>query len=497
MMTLNFQVDTDSARRLSRPIDANNLNHVAAETTALGRITWQQAGQAPLSSLSIVPNAAPLLSHPGALLIAKAVVAAGGAEFCIKMRYPLSDHQKELDTYLSMINHGGVHKAFVPVLYAFEFEFAGPLDGQKKVWGALVMPFVDTTLCHILSVSPRPSAPVELQRLSTAFFQHSLLVASKTTSSSSSIDEEHGIPLLPPSCNVQQEGFEMAVLAVCFRLLMLLHKNGWIHGDTHLGNFMLDSKTWRVYLIDTERSFPTADPVQYLLDAQELFGHATGLLLSLQNRCNWDMADVWAVMSRMHPATGEGGPPLAGFMPVCTCFVNELQCDRLRGCRLCKSKINTAQASLYLDQGHRWWQQSSQRMLETVSYDIKLCREDCHDEVEEIASALTQQVSTIHRWLLRQQQLNRKPDNEHLMFLQLLSSRNGSSKLRSWLNFVLYNGAMLKRGASRATNIAKLLSACSLPELSRKFLSLVSVYPPMMSTAVLPPAAIVAGTAAA
>jgi aminoglycoside phosphotransferase (APT) family kinase protein len=35
--------------------------------------------------------------------------------------------------------------------------------------------------------------------------------------------------------------------------LQRMHAAGWVHGDTHLGNFMLDANTWRVVAIDVVR----------------------------------------------------------------------------------------------------------------------------------------------------------------------------------------------------------------------------------------------------
>jgi tRNA A-37 threonylcarbamoyl transferase component Bud32 len=46
---------------------------------------------------------------------------------------------------------------------------------------------------------------------------------------------------------------QTAVIAACIELLQRMHAAGWVHGDTHLGNFMLDANTWRVVAIDVVR----------------------------------------------------------------------------------------------------------------------------------------------------------------------------------------------------------------------------------------------------
>ena len=297
----------------------------------------------------------------------------------------------------------------------------------------------------------------------------------------------HGVPLLLPlndandaKMMIQQTDFKIILLQACFRLLMLLHQNAWVHGDTHLGNFMLDPATWRIYLIDAERSFPSAEPVQYLLDAQELFGHATGLLISLQNRCSWDMTDIWAVMSTMHPANKKADNarlhgPLVCFIPVCTCFVHEHVEQRLNGCKMCKSRLNSTQAALYLSDSERWADKTDQRMLAALSYTIKKRREECRTAVQDIACMLSLHVPAIHKWLTKQKRLHRKPDTDQALLMHILSAKS-APKIKMWLNFILYHGAILKNGSNKAIRIAGFLAACGLPELSHQFFSATAEY---------------------
>ena len=51
-------------------------------------------------------------------------------------------------------------------------------------------------------------------------------------------------------CYDTNRTLQTAVIAACIELLQRMHAEGWVHGDTHLGNFMLDAKSWRVVAID-------------------------------------------------------------------------------------------------------------------------------------------------------------------------------------------------------------------------------------------------------
>lgn len=59
---------------------------------------------------------------------------------------------------------------------------------------------------------------------------------------------------------------QLSLCLAVLRLLQALHQAGWVHGDSHLGNFVYTDG--RLYAIDFERSFRSADPVQHLLDVQ-------------------------------------------------------------------------------------------------------------------------------------------------------------------------------------------------------------------------------------
>lgn len=134
-----------------------------------------------------------------------------------------------------------------------------------------------------------------------------------------------------------------AVAVACLRLLCRIHAEGWIHGDSHGGNFMCVAG--RMYAIDFERAFPTADPVHHFLDVQELFGHATWVLLSRENPDRWDLHQCVAIYSRRHPYLARDERPALHMLPLCQCFACIDQQERVEGCDLCRSPANVRAAA--------------------------------------------------------------------------------------------------------------------------------------------------------
>jgi hypothetical protein len=167
---------------------------------------------------------------------------------------------------------------------------------------------------------------------------------------------------------------QTAVAAACLEALQRLHRAGWVHGDTHLGNFMLDVSSWRVHLIDFERAFACTLPQQAFLDVQELFGHLSGALVSHPYVHSWDMTEILPIVTALHPALPSAtrhypdprafrllppSPPpeatarsaqrrrLFHLLPVCTCFVHSDRLQRLEGCDFCNSHFNRLNAQYY------------------------------------------------------------------------------------------------------------------------------------------------------
>ena len=440
-----------------------------------------------------------IMSRQGELIIVKAYIIMTiekahkvvKVPICIKMRAPLSAHNKELDTYHAMTKHGGVSRAFAPILCAFEFK----MMDTGVMWGGFCMPYIEHTLCSIMSVSPKPSAAIDMNRLAMRFAESQ----EQTQNNDNKSDEEdeqhhsttttmmlrgHGVPLRDGSSS-----FEMALLSACFRLLMMLHRSGWVHGDTHLGNFMLDTVSWRVCLIDSERSFRSTEPTQYLLDTQETFGHATGLLLAMTERSSWDMSDIWGVMVQMHPAVCSTGPALCNFMPVCTCFVYDDQEERERGCRMCSSRFNKKQALMYMKMGPEWFLRTTQHDFDALSYKIKVCRQESRDKLKAFIASMAQHLPVIKRHIMAQQQQSGgvvEPDmvKFNLHIVRVFSLTN-TSRIMSWLTFVLYKGILVRGGHKQAVSLARTLAQCKLISLSKFVSSLTMVYQPPNHVAVV------------
>lgn len=98
------------------------------------------------------------------------------------------------------------------------------------------------------------------------------------------------------------------------------------------------------------------------MDIQELFGHATGLLVSQPCTNEWDMRDVLGVVVRLHPFQPKNiiskrrriepssvvytkmdhhkDPVLfLHFLPICLCFTCDKTEERIEGCSKCNSTL--------------------------------------------------------------------------------------------------------------------------------------------------------------
>jgi hypothetical protein len=109
-----------------------------------------------------------------------------------------------------------------------------------------------------------------------------------------SADRQHpavstGVPVRFKPTQTVQLSLSLAAL----QLLRRLHAQGWAHGDSHLGNFVYMAGT--LYAIDCERTYATSEPVQHLLDIQELFGHISSIMIRIQAPNEWDMRDIQAI----------------------------------------------------------------------------------------------------------------------------------------------------------------------------------------------------------
>jgi hypothetical protein len=291
------------------------------------------------------------------------------------------------------------------------------LDGTT--WGGICMDYIDHTVYRLLYPGTNPDTQRHVQQVERQFKAEALrqrkrglppppppLPQQHTEKKEEDNDDNDngeeegaaGVALIPPQGLAPHVDLATAIVAACMEALQRMHSAGWAHGDTHLGNFMIDLRKWRIYLIDLELSFQSTDPRQHLLDIQELWGHATGLLTTaVKGKEQWDMVDILGVATLLHPCcySGSGShgeeeeeeeaaPPafklterrrLAGtkrcrrsleaemdddddggvglllcLLPLCTCFVptgGPPLADRKAGCALCVSPTARRAAQAY------------------------------------------------------------------------------------------------------------------------------------------------------
>ena len=151
----------------------------------------------------------------------------------------------------------------------------------SKCWRGYCMRQGQYSLRDILYKSPRQS-DAQHEALLTSLLRDRDQFARSLPSSS----DAGGLPVAFKS----NQTVQLSLCLTCFRLLHALHRAGWVHGDSHLGNFVYAGG--RLYAIDFERSFGSSDPVQHLLDIQELFGHISSVIVHLDRPHEWDMKDI-------------------------------------------------------------------------------------------------------------------------------------------------------------------------------------------------------------
>ena len=169
------------------------------------------------------------------------------------------------------------------------------------------------------------------------------------------------------------QSIKLSLSVAALQLLRRLHSHGWVHGDSHLGNFVYCCDG-NVYAIDFERSFRSTDVVQHLMDIQEAFGHLSGIMIHVHNHHEWDMRDLPGIHFHRHPLLG----PLPdrihnkrysipspiqrriGFLPrrkalymlpVCKCFTAPTELLRTNGCSMCCSQLNRRAAQHFAECG--------------------------------------------------------------------------------------------------------------------------------------------------
>jgi hypothetical protein len=290
--------------------------------------------------------------------------------FCMKLRRPYEDHVKESEKYVRLSSEESRVSGLFPKLFAL---IQIPVsENCSSTWGGICMEMIEGhSLVDLLFVKSRgaTSSSAEVNRMNMetltnkfnkkktvketgykngcfAFNQHQVVCDDEDQNKEdNSYDPagEGGMYIR----KYKNKTFDTTLIAACLKMLHKLHKEGegWVHGDTHLGNFIFDPEHWRLYLVDMERSFPSNDPIQHMLDIQELVGHASGLLVSYPNGNEWNMKYIWGVATKLHPLLRPKkrmvlDDSVLHMLPVCVCFIEECEEERKRGCACCKSEKN-------------------------------------------------------------------------------------------------------------------------------------------------------------
>ncbi len=298
-----------------------------------------------------------------------------GQTAVLKVRQPAADFQVEGTNMLRMLENDTV-AALIPVVHAFlKFDYDG------RTWGGMCTGHYDWCVNSI--VYPGPNA-----KLQAAYARDM-----PSTAAVENNQKNRGVPVR----FAEGRTLQTAVFAACMELLQRMHSAGWVHGDTHLGNFMLDSERWRVVGIDVERSFESMCPRQHLLDMQELFGHATGLLVSHPCTNLWDMRDVLGVMVRIHPGAqrkrckrglDDAAYDALRLLPMCLCFTCDKVSDRIEGCYKCNTCFFNDIVAHYASNPKSYVDSLLQLSLEQISVLILEARAKSHASLRAVSDPL-------------------------------------------------------------------------------------------------------------
>jgi hypothetical protein len=381
-------------------------------------------------------------------------------DFCMKLRYPFSAHDKESSKYVEMLNvtgndGGNVNNdganiratRYFPEVFAFIK--VRLLNGE--LWGGICMKLMGQPIVDILYVDSIPKRKDQnvknLAKLAAEFWKVPLVVHDSKSSSEDEEDKKRGGVRVK---RMEKRGIQTSLTVACLELLHKLHMCGWVHGDSHLGNFVLDPATWRVYLIDMERSFASTDAVQHMLDIQECFGHACGLIVSYSSGQNWDMDDIWGVAAKLHPLLRSSSKKkrllqdtsVMHMLPVCNCFAEEDEEDKLHGCICCRSKKNIQTANFFKMNGFAHIQNLFNMSLKMAKAYVFAARKKTIAEFNQMESLLldSQCKRDLEKFILLSQQSRSFDVETPRHYLNVDEKIN----FDDWLRKILYLGSFFE-----------------------------------------------------
>ena len=365
--------------------------------------------------------------------------------------------------------------------------------------GGILMDYISHTANLLIHPNAQSQRSVRHAAEIATLYGHS---TSTSTSPPPVLEEQRGVPL---ALGHPASHFKTALVMACLEALRRLHSAGWVHGDTHLGNFLLDVRSWRVYLIDFERAFPSVLPVQQLLDVQELVGHATGVLLAA-TMDRWDMVDVPSVAMRLHPDASccyrptttnnnniteeEEEEPRASifrWLPICTCFIQEEPAVRMDGCKCCRSTFNAHIAERYHhcaagNNHNNTIIISKLPAWDLVIQEIKQERAEAQTLCRPLEAGLLEALPALQPYL--------SPLYERHPTFDPIRSQDDLDLFREWVQFIVYSDALISSSSqpndpqpsSRvALNVAATLDAAGHQALADRLrlLLLTAATPPL------------------
>lgn len=275
---------------------------------------------------------------------------------CLKLINDNEIFRVEKKAYDDMLNQGnGVTRLFLKVYFFFEV-----MMPDNRVWKGYCMDVGQYSLRDIIHIQATSSLSCEQEMEHKQIFKEILKDKEKALSSPQAEVGGGGEPVI----FIQTQSIQMSIALAALRLLHRMHAEcGWVHGDSHMGNFMYLNQN--IYAIDFERSFGSSNHVQHLMDIQEFFGHFSGILLNAVRANDWDMRDISGLYYYRHPlVSGElqqakqqkidqyllsknsnfSRRKTLFMLPICSCFTCPTDDLRLKGCGFCKSHLNVQSA---------------------------------------------------------------------------------------------------------------------------------------------------------
>jgi len=231
---------------------------------------------------------------------------------------------------------------------------------------------------------------------------------------------------------------------------------GWVHGDSHLGNFIVDVRSMRMYMIDLERCHPSTSAVLQFFDVQEMFGHACSLLVDMPYTGRWDMHDIQGVTAKLHPLIcSKDSKKEAAFcmLPVCNCFTGDCVLEKTKGCIYCKSQFNVANAKYYktMDGFSSMVKALNTTSIEILSSKVKIARDETRMQCE-----VTCEILSNYQHLLDDCICSISPETLSFSMLEGETSTNIMPRLRA--QRILYLGGFIPGEYKLGMTIIRLLA---------------------------------------